>query len=533
MITFHTYIEQVANPTETVYYPLENITSNQGIQNSSETDYTALILWSLYLIGVTVFAIRFISNISSLIKTVIKNQKVKSGEFTLVLLLKHITPHTFLNYIFLNKEQFNTQEISKEVLLHEETHARQKHSLDILLLEMLQIVFWFHPLIYFLKYEIKMNHEFLADQEVINQGADPKKYLELLINHSSKTHSNQLANAINFSSIKKRILIMKTKTPRRVTWLKTVALVPLVCLLVYSFSEKKEILKESDSKTPQHLVVIDSGKTQKTLTKAAYFKNVRFVFDTGNGDTFTKTFSELTDEEKASLNGPGTLPTKNPPTQQQLNEWTDTSKYAVWLDGKRISNETLTNYKPSELGYYYTSKLKENAKDYGKYDYDVSISSLAAYNKLIKKGIQPLAEGVFIKIKSKNNKTRFEKYTSEGVNSPQDLIKLFKKKYKKYEALRTEQPKYIEKKVKEQRKLDELFDDLRKMFSDMSPTDRSQVPFPKMPSHPYFKITNKDGSVAYKLREELTDDELRKVIPPPPPAPPAPKAPPAPPAPEK
>ena len=60
---------------------------------------------------------------------------------TMQLLAQQLPPHTFFNFVFLNKNQFEAQKIPEDVILHEETHAKQKHSLDILLIELAQVVF--------------------------------------------------------------------------------------------------------------------------------------------------------------------------------------------------------------------------------------------------------------------------------------------------------------------------------------------------------------------------------------------------------
>jgi hypothetical protein len=131
--------------------------------------------------------------------------------------------------------------------LHEQTHAKQKHALDILFIEMLQIVFWFNPLLYFIKKDIKLNHEFLADQAVINTGFNTKTYQQLLLAYSSNATDNPLANAINFSLIKKRFTVMKTKTSKTALWLRSLILLPLLVITLYSFSEKIIIEKEIKS----------------------------------------------------------------------------------------------------------------------------------------------------------------------------------------------------------------------------------------------------------------------------------------------
>src|SRR5690606_25657910 len=105
-------------------------------------------------------------------------------------------------------------------------------------------VFWFHPLIYFIKKDIKLNHEFLADQAVIKQGFSAKTYQNLLLEYASQP-ANSLISSINYSSIKKRLTIMKTHTSKTAIWLRSLILLPLVALLVYGFSERKEVVKDN------------------------------------------------------------------------------------------------------------------------------------------------------------------------------------------------------------------------------------------------------------------------------------------------
>ncbi len=234
-------------------------------------NYLPTILWSIYGIGVLLFTIRFSTNIIRLYTTIIKNETLEKSSFIYVLLSSYRIPHSFFKYIFLNKEKFKNNTIPKEVLLHEETHAKQLHSIDILLLEVLQIIFWFHPLVYILKHHVKLNHEFLADQAVLNDGVNTKNYQHILLQFSSSTQNHQLTSAINYSSIKKRFTVMKTQTSKTRMWLSTLLLLPILAILFYSFSdrkyvelpiEKNDITKTSIEDPNQFLVTVErNGNT--------------------------------------------------------------------------------------------------------------------------------------------------------------------------------------------------------------------------------------------------------------------------------
>ncbi|MEJ2112766.1 MAG: M56 family metallopeptidase [Flavobacteriaceae bacterium] len=232
LISFPEYVETSSALVSGIS---ENIIS---IQKEPESNYNLIILWSIYWIGFTIMGIRFILNIYMIAKRIKQNPKHKQRNIINVLLKEPTIPHTFLNYIFLNKHKFNAQLIPEEVLLHEEAHVIQKHSLDILFVELLQIVFWFNPLVYLINKSIKLNHEFLADQAVINHGFNSNTYLETLLAFSSNAIQPKLANAINYSSIKKRFTIMKTQTSKFTSLIKGLVLLPLLGFLLYSFSDR-------------------------------------------------------------------------------------------------------------------------------------------------------------------------------------------------------------------------------------------------------------------------------------------------------
>lgn len=245
LVTITRYVEPV-NVAETIQPQVsENtyITNETQIAKASRSNYPSMILWTVYWAGVVFLGIKFTLNLIGLIQRIRKNEVEKSGSFAYVLLNKLAIPHSFFNYIFLDKQRFKKRQIPNEIMVHEQTHARQKHSIDILCIEFLQIVLWFHPLIYLLKQQIKLNHEFLADQAVINQGIKASAYQQLLITFPSSTIKNELVSTINYSFIKKRLTVMKTHTSTRNNLLRSLLLLPLIAFSIYGFSEKKEVVR--------------------------------------------------------------------------------------------------------------------------------------------------------------------------------------------------------------------------------------------------------------------------------------------------
>ncbi|RIV73692.1 M56 family metallopeptidase [Flagellimonas aequoris] len=256
-VVFTEYVEvaQQNTFTSTPITEISNAVTGQVAAEEPILDWE-IGLWMVYVLGVIGFGFRFLRNLAQITLRIRKNPKFKENFITRVLLRQSLPPHTFFNYIFLNQRQFEEKHIPQEVLLHEETHAKQRHSLDILLIELAQVMLWFNPIIYLFKSSIKLNHEFLADRAVINGNDDHSQYQNTILSYLShgsfeQHQSTGIANAINYSSIKKRFTVMKTNTSRKSFVLRSLLVLPLTALLLFGFSETEIVpmVKNASSET--------------------------------------------------------------------------------------------------------------------------------------------------------------------------------------------------------------------------------------------------------------------------------------------
>ncbi|WP_422858859.1 M56 family metallopeptidase [Flagellimonas sp. S174] len=249
-IVFVQYVDAPA--VEIIQTPISSSESISSISNPQKTisDWDtlnfSLLAWSLYSMGVFLFSIRFVKNLTDIVLRIRRNQKIKEVSHIKVLIDEKLPPHTFLRYVFLESEKFKSNSFAPEVLLHEETHAKQGHTYDILFVELLQVLFWFNPLIYLFKNSIKLNHEFLADDAVLRKLDSPKKYQNTLLSYLSvesqlKYQSVKMASSIHYSSIKKRFTIMKKQTSNRAKLIRVLLILPLVSMLLWSFSETQYV----------------------------------------------------------------------------------------------------------------------------------------------------------------------------------------------------------------------------------------------------------------------------------------------------
>jgi hypothetical protein len=147
-----------------------------------------------------------------------------------------IIPFSFANAIYINQHNHTPDEL-KEIIRHEYVHVKQRHSFDILLGELLCIINWYNPFVWLLRRAIRQNLEFVADNCVIESGIDKKAYQYLLLKVVGVPQFS-IVNQFNFSSLKKRIVMMNKMKTARVHLVKFAFVLPLAALLLLAFREK-------------------------------------------------------------------------------------------------------------------------------------------------------------------------------------------------------------------------------------------------------------------------------------------------------
>jgi hypothetical protein len=242
-------IPMIAVRTVTIPFVAPSSLDFAQFETVSTTNATTGFQWSwsvfliiLYVVGVAIMAVRLIRNLYGLrIKSTDQLEDYKGYKLVLRELVK--VPHSFYDRIYASREEYRAARIPETVLDHEKAHLDQRHSFDILLLESLIVLLWFNPLLYLVKYSIKLNHEFLADQAVISHGADATAYQKTLLAYSANQQQRSLVNTFNFPLIKKRFTIMKTRTTTASGLLRSLAIVPVLALLVISCGQEEVIVE--------------------------------------------------------------------------------------------------------------------------------------------------------------------------------------------------------------------------------------------------------------------------------------------------
>jgi hypothetical protein len=222
---------------------------NDLISQGGSSFQLAWLFYAFYALIGLILLIRFLINMFRLIRLRKNNPGETINGIKIVLTKQTILPYSFLNSVFVNKQEYENGKISSELLTHELAHIKQKHSLDILVLELVQIIYWFNPLIFFYKRSIRLNHEYLADSFVLNSNVALIDYQNQLINVVFRNNTTYLASNFNYLLVKKRIIMMTKIKTKSIGY--KIALIPVLTALLFNFiSCNKELMVASSYPEP-------------------------------------------------------------------------------------------------------------------------------------------------------------------------------------------------------------------------------------------------------------------------------------------
>lgn len=276
-----------------------------------KTVLSAQLLVVVYLAGVGILLSLFIFRILQILLKIRKSEIEYKDGFRLVLLEKETTPFSFLNYVFVNRNQMNNAGYHR-MLIHELEHVKQGHSFDVIVLELLTAFQWFNPFMWLLRRAIRENHEFLADRAVLNSGASRGEYKQLLLNQFI---GGQLvvANNFNYSLIKNRIKMMSKINSPKIALTKTIigVLAAVALIIAFACEQKESVVNESDSGDKSVKLSVQDGKI-KIDGSAEDVEKLRAMFD---GKTY---FTLITDTAGNNILAKTEFPVKQTDASEEI-----------------------------------------------------------------------------------------------------------------------------------------------------------------------------------------------------------------------
>ncbi|SFI66356.1 BlaR1 peptidase M56 [Kaistella treverensis] len=225
-----------------IYLILNNLNIAESSKNVNQNfDYFSLIAIFTGLIA-SFLIVKFLYGLAKIesLKKKFKKENFEGISFYHTNLPE--APFSFFKNLFWKDSIILQSDLGKQILKHEMVHIEQKHTWDKILLEVATSLFWFNPFFYFIKKEISLIHEYLADRKAL-KNSDTKAFAQMLL--ASHFSGKQLPATSPFlsSNLKKRLKMLK-KSKTKFSYARRIAALPLLFLLAFFYlvnAKNKEI----------------------------------------------------------------------------------------------------------------------------------------------------------------------------------------------------------------------------------------------------------------------------------------------------
>jgi TonB family protein len=277
----------------------DNIKS--GLTTISETSFIqSFWLQVLYFIGGAISFFFLVYKLTKIYKLITTSEKVDFNGTKVYKLPNSNQAFSFLNYIFIG-------DLNKDfelILKHELIHKKSAHSIDLLIVELLKIPFWFNPLLYVFQNKLAEIHEFEADATSVVY--NKKEYYQTIINQVFQIDNIAFTNNFfNQSLIKKRIVMLQKSKSKKISMLKYATVIPVMLVSVMLFSTKA-IAQEKTTKVNEveemPFATIDQIPLFKECEEASREENIN-CFNAQMTNHIKNNFTYPVDAAKNNIQG--------------------------------------------------------------------------------------------------------------------------------------------------------------------------------------------------------------------------------------
>ena len=245
---------------------ISDIVSNRG-EETSGVFQLVNFAWMIYPFVMAILLARFLMQLFRILHLVRKTPTAVVEGVKVRVLPEPAAPFSFFGWIFIHPDSFSERELH-EILAHECTHMRQRHSIDVIFCELACIVFWINPFVWLFKREVRMNLEYLADNSVVCSGYDTRQYQYHLLALTYQDTAVLLSNRFACLPLKKRVKMMNKRRTHSMGRLKYVFVIPLTALFLFvsnieAVARMTEKVTEKVTETAEK--VISTAEKQLTL----------------------------------------------------------------------------------------------------------------------------------------------------------------------------------------------------------------------------------------------------------------------------
>jgi len=347
-----------------------------------------------------ILLIKMLIDLYAVFRIIRSGNKIQLEDFCIVETRKKITPFSFGKYIVYNPDKFTPDEWQM-ILQHEKVHVKQRHTIDVLLSNVLVALQWYNPFAWLYRKAMNDNLEFIADQYAQKQAENPKVYQYLLLKTGINDPIPIMTTGIFKSNLKNRIIMLQKNQTKRIKMLKISILLPLLVMFLYGFNTVKvyenNVISNTtgidksfyiDKHTPEADLIRIINEVNK-LAKNEKLEILKKVYDKGNLYFLKLKLVNGDDESTLSFSGDGGIKkfgivVKNDHIKFLSYEGSVISKSGTGLYVMTPDKDKKSGYLTYKGKTYYYNKNKDAYTFYNKFGDEVDKkNSVALLNKLV------------------------------------------------------------------------------------------------------------------------------------------------------
>ncbi len=196
----------------------------------------------IYFIGVITSSVLFFTGFVRMLFIIFRSKTVHYGKYSIIENKDIFASFSLFKWIIINPEKHSSKDM-EQIIVHERMHAFQLHSIDLIIIEVLVVLFWFNPFIYWYRKSIREVHEYLADEAVVENGFDALDYQKLLLSQAVDQRFIGLTSSFSYSLSKNRLKMLTMMKSKNISKLKIAIVIPIIigAIIFFACNDESEL----------------------------------------------------------------------------------------------------------------------------------------------------------------------------------------------------------------------------------------------------------------------------------------------------
>ena len=239
------------------------------------------VLLAVYAGGVLVTLVLYLLSARKMFRLIRSGEKTERDGCRLIILEQEVPSFSWFKSVVMGRRDLRE---SPAIYTHELMHVYHRHSLDLLLFLPIQLLFWWNPLMWITREELRLLHEYEADEGVLQKGIDATQYQLLLVRKSVGEQRFSLASGFRHAKLKNRIIMMLKPTSSRWMRWSYLALIPVLAMVMFACNPSKKNKKAQTA--PETETVVETKADQAPVAFSDI--DVKPTFNGGDANAFAQ-----------------------------------------------------------------------------------------------------------------------------------------------------------------------------------------------------------------------------------------------------